>query len=427
MLAPGDDPAPGPAAQTSARHRPAGPPGDSSPATEPSQIAIAADQVRIVDPPGGDRDRAARRRKGRRRRRPTAAGTPTSTSARSSATSRPAWASYRPRRAAHGQVGAASELSAAGASAELYSGTTTRPATTAGDQELFRATVKTPVGAVRTARRHDHDVQRLRPGPGVPLPAALDHRAAGHLRRGFQVGVQEIIVRGHDPPPAGAGTARSGAWIDRRGRRGPTGPADQTDPAVPTAPPTTSDDAALLRAHVDGDPLAFATLVRRHRDRLWAVALRTLGDREEAADALQDALLSAYRGAGRFRGESAVTTWLHRIVVNACLDRLRRRQARPTVPLPRAARRSRPPGRAEPAAPNRTTTPRWWCGRRSPNCRPSSGPRWSWSTCRATRWPRSPRMLGVAEGTVKSRCARGRARLAVLSATCGPARRRRPP
>src|SRR6266704_2034008 len=93
-------------------------------------------------------------------------------------------------------------------------------------------------------------------------------------------------------------------------------------------------DADQLRDHVDGDPRAFAELVRRHRDRLWAVALRTLGDREDAADAVQDALVSAYRAADRFRGDSAVTTWLHRIVVNACLDRVRRRQARPTVPLP---------------------------------------------------------------------------------------------
>jgi RNA polymerase sigma-70 factor, ECF subfamily len=93
-------------------------------------------------------------------------------------------------------------------------------------------------------------------------------------------------------------------------------------------------DAELLAAHVAGDPRAFETLVRRHQDRLWAVALRTLRDREEAADALQDALVSAYRRGGTFRGESAVTTWLHRIVVNACLDRVRRRAARPTSPLP---------------------------------------------------------------------------------------------
>jgi RNA polymerase sigma-70 factor (ECF subfamily) len=90
-------------------------------------------------------------------------------------------------------------------------------------------------------------------------------------------------------------------------------------------------DAELLRRHVAGDTEAFGELFRRHRDRLWAVALRTVCDPEEAADALQDAMVSAFRRAGDFRGESAVTTWLHRIVVNASLDRLRRRAARPAL------------------------------------------------------------------------------------------------
>ncbi|KPC87045.1 RNA polymerase sigma factor SigM, partial [Streptomyces sp. NRRL WC-3753] len=73
--------------------------------------------------------------------------------------------------------------------------------------------------------------------------------------------------------------------------------------------------------------------VRRHRDRLWAVAIRTLGDREEAADAVQDALVSAYRRAHTFQGRSAVTTWLHRITVNACLDRARKAASRRTSPM----------------------------------------------------------------------------------------------
>src|SRR5271169_6328914 len=90
-------------------------------------------------------------------------------------------------------------------------------------------------------------------------------------------------------------------------------------------------DQELLRRHVAGDSDAFGELFRRHRDRLWAVALRTVCDPEEAADALQDGMLSAFRRAGDFRGDSAVTTWLHRIVVNACLDRLRRRAVRPAV------------------------------------------------------------------------------------------------
>jgi RNA polymerase sigma-70 factor (ECF subfamily) len=111
------------------------------------------------------------------------------------------------------------------------------------------------------------------------------------------------------------------------------GPGDP-DPDPGSGPHREPDDRTLLQAHLDGDAEAFGTLFTRHRDRLWAVALRTTGDPEEAADALQDALMAAFRRAGSFRGDSAVTTWLHRIVVNACLDRLRRRRVRLADPLP---------------------------------------------------------------------------------------------
>src|SRR4029079_429784 len=107
---------------------------------------------------------------------------------------------------------------------------------------------------------------------------------------------------------------------------------------MPSHPDQTSeqqpDDRALLRAHVAGDDEAFGILFARHRDRLWAVALRTTGDAEDAADALQDAMIAAFRRADTFRGDAAVTTWLPRIVVNACLDRLRRRAVRRAEPLP---------------------------------------------------------------------------------------------
>ena len=93
-------------------------------------------------------------------------------------------------------------------------------------------------------------------------------------------------------------------------------------------------DAELLQAHVDGDPDAFGVLFARHRDRLWAVAVRTMGNPEDAADGLQDGLIAAYRRAATFRGEAAVTTWLHRVVVNACLDRLRAARVRRTEHLP---------------------------------------------------------------------------------------------
>src|SRR5450631_2455063 len=109
------------------------------------------------------------------------------------------------------------------------------------------------------------------------------------------------------------------------------------DPERPATSDVDDPDAAdleLLRRHLAGDADAFALIVRRHRDRLWAVALRTTGDPEDAADALQEALISAMRHAASFRGDAKLSTWLHRIVVNACLDKLRRRAAHPTSPLP---------------------------------------------------------------------------------------------
>src|SRR5690606_843731 len=91
-------------------------------------------------------------------------------------------------------------------------------------------------------------------------------------------------------------------------------------------PLTEWTDAQLLAAHQEGHPEAFGEIFRRHRDRIWAVALRTTRDPEMAADEVQDGFLNACRAADYFRGEGAVTTSLHRIVVNACLDRLRRRR-----------------------------------------------------------------------------------------------------
>lgn len=94
---------------------------------------------------------------------------------------------------------------------------------------------------------------------------------------------------------------------------------------------TECSDTELMAMHQGGHADAFGEIFRRHKDRMWAVALRTARDPELAADAVQDGFVNAFRRADSFRGEAAVTTWLHRIVVNACLDRLRR--LRPTVDL----------------------------------------------------------------------------------------------
>jgi RNA polymerase sigma-70 factor (ECF subfamily) len=167
-------------------------------------------------------------------------------------------------------------------------------------------------------------------------------------------------------------------------------------------------DRELLFRHVNGDSAAFSELVRRHQDRLWAVAIRTLGDREEAADAVQDALLSAYRAAGSFRGDAKVSTWLHRIVVNACLDRVRRQQSRPTVPLPDDDRH---PAAGDALANRELATDLG----RALAVLPAEQ-RVAVVLVDAQGYPLEEvsRLLGVPVGTVKSRCSRGRARLALL-------------
>jgi RNA polymerase sigma-70 factor (ECF subfamily) len=86
------------------------------------------------------------------------------------------------------------------------------------------------------------------------------------------------------------------------------------------------DILARLRA---GDEVAFELLVRRYSGRLLSVARRLVRDEEDARDAVQDGLLSAFRSMDRFEGGSQLGTWLHRIVVNAALMRLRSRKRHP--------------------------------------------------------------------------------------------------
>jgi RNA polymerase sigma-70 factor (ECF subfamily) len=88
--------------------------------------------------------------------------------------------------------------------------------------------------------------------------------------------------------------------------------------------PDYRDDYAAVRAAQRGDTTAFAWLVRRHQRRAIAVAIGLLHDREDARDACQEAFLRAYRALHTFDGQAQFNTWLHRILVNLCIDRLRR-------------------------------------------------------------------------------------------------------
>jgi RNA polymerase sigma-70 factor (ECF subfamily) len=173
-------------------------------------------------------------------------------------------------------------------------------------------------------------------------------------------------------------------------------------------------DAELLQAHVAGDAGAFATLVARHQDRLWAVALGVMRNPDDAADALQEAYISAFRRAGTFRGDARVTTWLHRVVVNACLDRLRSLKVRSAETLPDLDRS--PELAAEPADPVEAQQDRAQIvaalGRLNADQRAAL----VLVDMQGYSVDEAAAILGCAPGTVKSRCARGRARLAPLLA-----------
>ena len=168
-------------------------------------------------------------------------------------------------------------------------------------------------------------------------------------------------------------------------------------------------DVELLKRHLDGDPTAFTEIFKRHRDQLWAVALRTTGDPEDAADAVQEALISAMRHAASFRGDAKVSTWLHRIVVNACLDRLRRRAAHPTSPLPDD---DHAPSTARDDYDDRDTA----ADVHAALARLPAEQRAAIVLVDIEGYPvdEVAAMLEVPSGTIKSRCARGRAKLVPL-------------
>lgn len=90
--------------------------------------------------------------------------------------------------------------------------------------------------------------------------------------------------------------------------------------------PEKKSDARLLEAFLDGQEAAFTELMRRHEGRIFALALRITGDRNDAMDATQETFITAFRKARSFRGDAAFGTWLYRIGMNACHDLIRRRK-----------------------------------------------------------------------------------------------------
>lgn len=168
-------------------------------------------------------------------------------------------------------------------------------------------------------------------------------------------------------------------------------------------------DEELLSSHVSGDRDAFGILITRHQGHLWAVARRTSHSDDDAADALQDALLNAHRMAHRFRADAKVSSWLHRIVVNASLDRIRHNKIRSTIPIPEFDVAEF----ADPHDEHGDIDLSMSIGRALDTLPPEQRDAIVAIDIEGYSVAEASELLGVPSGTIKSRCARGRAKLAV--------------
>lgn len=132
-----------------------------------------------------------------------------------------------------------------------------------------------------------------------------------------------------------------------------------------------ADDAVARRDHIlieraqAGDLDGFNDLVTLYQDHLWALVVRMVPDRDQAADVVQEAFFSAYRNLGSYRGGS-VRSWLSRIAINAAMDTQRARKRRPVQPYPELEDESWQPPADEEADPERTALAaersRWLAG-----------------------------------------------------------------
>ena len=93
------------------------------------------------------------------------------------------------------------------------------------------------------------------------------------------------------------------------------------------------NEQKLIQRASGGDPAAFNRLMAQHEKKMYAVALRMFGNREDAQDCLQEAMLRVYRAIGSFKGQSSFSTWLYRITMNTCLDELRRKKNKQSTSL----------------------------------------------------------------------------------------------
>ena len=179
--------------------------------------------------------------------------------------------------------------------------------------------------------------------------------------------------------------------------------------------PAGNPDADDLRRFLAGDRRAFEGIVARNQNRVYAVCLRMLRDPDAAFDATQDAFVQALRTAPRFEGRALFSTWLYRVAINTCHDRLRRDRRRPTVSLDGAPGDGDPPREfADPAAERAVESAAMRPDLQS--ALDALGPdfRATVVLCdiEGLDYAEAAAVLNVAVGTIKSRLSRARAELA---------------
>lgn len=125
--------------------------------------------------------------------------------------------------------------------------------------------------------------------------------------------------------------------------------SSEHDRATGVAAAAADDDRALVRATLAGNREAFDTLVQRHQRHVYQLCYRFAGNHEDASDLAQDVFIRAYKGLRSFKGRSAFGTWLYRVGVNVCLNRVSARAATKTVPLEQTDRADHRAERADTA------------------------------------------------------------------------------
>lgn len=183
-------------------------------------------------------------------------------------------------------------------------------------------------------------------------------------------------------------------------------------------------DADLVDRARGGDSVALTELYRRHERRAYNLALRTLGNPWDAADVCQEAFIKAFRNLDSFKGEARFGTWLHRIVVNAAYDHLRRQRPEP-MDSEILDDLSSPTGPAETVGTGRGGIDPAIDGLSDPLrdalMSLNEGFRFAVVLCDLLGFPYSEaaEILGVQEGTIKSRIFRAREALAVALVEAG--------